>query len=515
MLAHGRGAAPRFDISAAVTLVILGGLAWRVVTTDTVAAMNALVVAEDNASHLSIMAGIRDQQAYLYGDWGAVTDQVVSGLQDYPQGVHTVAAVVSHLTSPAALSPSQAVDHYWAALAICWAVLVLALSEVGMALARHLGARGRPLVLAAVLPVLVALLSPFSTLLTLGFFTQIAAYAALVVLVLLAVLEDAEAVSTWSVGLAVAGLVLIAGSWYIVLPIAALPAACVFRRAGWSWDGRGFVLAAGCVLLSGAPHVWSSLGTGGAAAAVNAAGGVVPLGVVVGSLTVIVPLLLHRVLSVDRRLSAAWWLPWAASMGFSLALMAYQLASAGAVSYYFEKSLYTVLGLSTIGIAALVALSLTAGASSSTSEAVRRTTSVLLVVLLLLPLVLHPGTFFGRALREGRPDVPWGQVLALKARRGGAPILFWHFGTPLYDYQANRLLGAVYGQDDPRRWQAVAVGLPGQAESQLQPLLRDGGRLTLLTATAGASRLLARARTEQRHQVEVVVLPDPRRIVAP
>lgn len=503
---RGSARLPAADVSGALLGAVLTGLTWRLWRSDGAELLSSMSQGEDHASHLSLLMGVRSAGAYLYGGSRPEAEGVFVGLHDYPQAVHGVAAVVSSLVEPAPLSAAAAVSHYGAAVAVAFALFVLAMGEAGAALGRRLGVSGPALLVAALLPVAVAVVGPFQSLFLSGFLTQLTAYVALLGLVVLALLPRSAASDRWRPWLACTALVTVAGTWYLVLPVAAVPAAwCVLagpqtpRRV---WRRTAFVLTV--VAVGGAAHVVVSLSSG-AAAHVNAPGGVIPVGALTVAVGVLAPLLAARWTRTGWRSAPVWWWTWGAAAACSLLLVGYQLATVGGLSYYSEKSLYTLLALSAVGAGGLFAHGI-----ATTRDRGPALLSASLASLLLLPVVVHPGSPVLAGLRPERPSIPWDHVLSLVPESNTAPLLFWDFLGPVEDYHANRLLGAVHGQEAPARWAVVRGALTGQRASDLRPLV-SAGDLTLLTDDPDGTRELLRddLPSEMVGRIRVVTVGRP------
>ena len=463
---------------------------WISRTESAAAALARLVHGEDNASHLSIMMGIRESGAYLYAGRGPLVGRVFTGLQNYPQGLHAVSAIVSQLAHPGPLDVAAAVLHYRLAILLAGALAAVAVSESALALATRLGADGRSLYVASLLPLIIMVLGPPLDLFRVGFFSQLGGYVALGAMVVTALLP-AERVPPWSrLALLSAGLVFTAASWYFLLPVALVLAcaACWPMRAFLrATPGRAAVLAV-ATAAGMAPHVVNSLAAG-AVGALNAPGGVLPLNPVLLGLALGVPLVPILILRDQWRSTVGWWLPWTAAGMFSLLIGAYQLATKGQTSYYYQKSLYTILLLSIVGIAGTAASLLSTNIRTGVAPRSRAALAAALALALVFPAVLQRGCLLTPKWTPARRDLGWGEVLRLLPQRRTAPVIVWQAGDLTSDYQANRLLGAVYGQDGPVRWLAVQRSLHGQNVEVFGPLLHDRGTV-ILTTTADLPRRL-------------------------
>lgn len=436
---------------------------------------------EDNASHLALVSAIRDAGGLVFRADSA--PGLMPGLQKYPQGVHSHVAGISELVyGGGAVTVPSAVQSYSFAILFAYGVMTVALAMLAMTLARVCGAASSGRGVAAAGVAALTLGGPVFSLVSFGFFPQIAAYAALALLCVVAT-DPVWAEHPWArLSVAVACLALIGSSYYFVLPVGALAVTAMLvssganRRQRLLWTGA----VALAVSLLALPIVLTSLGSG-ASNALNAVGGVRFLDRPKLAVAVVISaLLLFRAReqqTVGR--VAGWAAAVAGATLFSYAIGEYQLNTAGQYAYYFFKSLYTIELLAGAGVAAAGAIAF--GVVKGSGRIGVPVVSALGLGCFLYIQSGHVDNELHKTLYAAQFETGFDAALAARSELGLEPVVFWGFGTALDDYNRNRQLGAIYLQDEPARSEAVLSAFREQPPRILAGLANAGRPLTVLT----------------------------------
>ncbi len=486
----------RSDVAAATSgMVVLAALLLPASSRTSAGHLSFLWLGYDHGAHLSILNGIVRAGGYLHGDNGVVEPTVLPYLQGYPQGLHLNVGFVRTLLGQS--DAGSAVDLYVFALLAAFALMATCITLAAVRIAEQLGATPLALVATTVVTTSAVLAGPFALLVIPGFFTQIAAYA-LLALLLLACVHTEFRIRPWLQLVTAACLVsAISSTWYFLLPVAAaatLVVVWLHRRLLLARRVPAAALVAGCALAT-VPHVFVSLGEG-AADWINASGGVVPL----RRSTVVVLVAIALAAPVLRRSAREFLVPhaWCTAMAvlFAVALRQYQVSTLGSTSYYYEKSLYTILVLGLPGVGAVAAVLLTVpGPGRRLDRPALRSAVALLLVLVTGAVYVdqharRPATLY--SINKSVPDLSAPFAAALTGARPDGQVLLWHYGTAYEDFWGNRLIGGALGQASDLRYAVLVAVENEQRALRLRPLLTPGSSLTLITDDSGLKEELAR-----------------------
>lgn len=414
--------------------------------------LGLLAISEDSASHLAIYDTMYDVGGFAY----VAKARARSAQWPYPPGFHLLAVELrSALEHTAGTNKHRGgrFDALWLASILAFGFMIASACVVADTTARRLGAPQviPRLIAVASAGVLIWFWSPFSLFLT-GYSPQLVALGLLGALACAAIAAGSIHPRV-SVGLYAAIMIAIAWTWYFLVPIAGLLVACALWVNRQRLKGRsGEILVAGGVTLgASALPVYQSLRTAGSGI-LNAAGGGNPqeLGTVAAPAVLALGLLVALGQDTgdrrDARRTAAAFL--AVSVGFSLAMRQYQIATTGVTAYFFDKSLYT---LSVFGVAVL------AGVGAVLIERLGAGWRKGIPAMVLLVLA-------GFMITDARPNVPrlagpwtyrdgkltsslqstFAHLIAIEDEIEGRYMVVWenNIGSPIRDYGEARWMNA-------------------------------------------------------------------------
>jgi hypothetical protein len=403
---------------------------------------------EDNSAHLGLTTAARAAGGYLFrgNDPFITTD-----LQTYPQGAH-VATAITAWTVGAGTGPAGALATYTISLLLSVAFLAGAFVLVAARAAAACGVRHRAAPVAAGVAAVALIGGPLLALMQNGFFSQLWAYVLLLVLVAVCVDPDLTRrpwLQLTCVALLGCG---IAATYYFLLAVAGaavLPVLWQHRTPIRASLSRAGVVTLVCLL--GLVPVAVSLGSG-AAGSINAPGGIFPMDRTVLLRTLLIALAVAVLLAARRTaiVLAPVYAALLASVLFGLVLRQQAIAATGTTGYYYEKALYTtfLLAVAATAVGAVFAAdrllewsarpALAAGGLAALSAGVAT-------------LQLHPSApILLHQLKAGQQEQAFDRVLR-DLPAGRTPPVLWHYGTPVEDYIASRMLSATYHRDDVPR----------------------------------------------------------------
>lgn len=445
-----------------------------------------MLAGEDNSAHLGLVVAARDAGGYVYG---ADDEDLNPGLEFYPQGTHVAAGLVADLADEPR-TPRASIRVYTLAVLGATVAMAVAIAVAALRLAVGVGASERAAAATAGVATLAVVGGPLMYLLQNGFFSQIWAYAFLATLVAVSVDPSfGELPRTRLVTIVLLGCA-IASTYYFLLPVALVVAAPAVVRERRILLGDRRLLAA--ILLAcglGAIPVVVSLRSG-AAGAINADGGVfaVDRALLMRVTVVAAVVALVEVLRGNARPVLPWMSGLAGGALFSAALLAQGRIATGSTSYYYEKSLYTMLLLSLIGCAAglMVAIDRAAASSRMLSLLGPATT---IAALLIASVQVRPATaspVYTHQRHAGKQDPAFDLVLSSIGPRDRPPVL-WHYATPGDDFLATKMLSNLYhrGDDARRTFELDAVESSAADERVLLRYLRTEPDVDVITRDAG------------------------------
>ena len=487
------------DATLAVTVVATTALFLTAWSRRTPGGRIALMLpGEDNSAHLGLVTAARAAGGYLFRSNDAF---ITTDLQTYPQGAH-VATAFAAWTVGAGTGPLGSLSTYTISLLLSVASLAGAFVLVAARAAAACGVTGRTTPLAAGVAAVALIGGPLLALMQNGFFSQLWAYVLLLVLV--AVCIDPDLARRPWLQLTCAALLgcAIASTYYFLLPVAGacvLPVLWQHREAIRTSKLRAVLVALLC--LAGIVPVAVSLGSG-AAGSLNAPGGIFPMDRTILLRTLLLSLAVPVLLATRRTAAvlAPLYAALAAAVLFGVALRQQAIAATGTTGYYYEKALYTsfLLAVATVAAGIVVVADRLLERSARPAVAAGGLAALAAGVAALqlqpaAPILLHQ-------LKAAQQEQAFDRVLQ-DLPPGRTPPVLWHYGTPVEDYIASRMLSATYHRDDvPRQQFELQAARTAQADlGVLATYLASHPEAGVITRDAG----LAAALHDDRVAVQV------------
>jgi hypothetical protein len=438
---------------------------------------------EDNSAHLGIVRAITLQHGLLFGEAQHWSGRLLPGHTAYPPGFHVnVALVVSALENlfRTANSGQLVRAYFYGALALqaLWAMTtVLAVR----ALASVRRAAPAALAVVAVAVVLFFVFGPPDNLLQFGFQSQIGALWMLTLEIFVAATPELDDHPLLRLSLLLLAMVGTDWSWYLVSPPA------VVAALAFTWLHRGALLerwrlslaawmVAGVLSL---PPIIAGLMIS-APSYINSQGAVFFLDRVFLAILILAAL---ASVGLPEQIRGNWGRPVNLAGLLAAGLLAvavrwYQVRTAGATGYYYEKLLYTIIILAALGAGAVALVGLSAGIAALKPSRWRQASMVLACAGLtwLSTGVVTPANP-GRHYLTGTwiyPDVGAMHHLLVTAPPGDPrQVLFWGDEPQHDDYFASRFAAGIYLRNSDLRNDFVAVSYVHQDDRQLLQLLRQ------------------------------------------
>lgn len=283
---------------------------------------------EDAASHFAIFENIVAERGLVFGR-SDLSPRLFPELIDYPQGSHFAAAAAYFVAVPHGADSVAARVAFFGAFQIALFLCLGALMSYVARDALHHRTTGEGSMVAALL-VAFGTLGPLLFLMRLGFFSQLASYVLMLTLATLLAAPQGLRVIADRFALVIAPCV--GAVWYFLSPVSFIFLAYSFlTSSGWR-AVPVLAIAAG----SEAFFVWPSVVGLKPLPYLNFSGAVEKIPVV----AVITIALLGFSLRAPRARTMRALLT--ISICFTAVIAVYQLATAKTLSYYFDKSVYTI-----------------------------------------------------------------------------------------------------------------------------------------------------------------------------
>ena len=449
-----------------------------------------VVGGEDNAAHLAIVNAIGTEPRYPFFAAEALRGRILDGYITYPAGFHlSVALVLSAVANT--FGPGGSPDLVRVFFVAAAGVQALWAATTVMAVRSLAGARRSSLagiaVVAGAMVLLFAFGPPGATV-RFGFQPQASALWLLTAGLVAGTSEALDGKPLVRLVLVVLAAVGTAWCWYLVVPVMGfLVIGVVIAERGAYRLQPGWVgLIAGGGLIAALPPIWLSV-EAGAATAINARGGVYsfdPLFLALLVLGGVGPYAALRLFPNTRgRLVAL--VTFGSSLAFSAILLGYQLKTAGAAGYFFQKSLYTLFMLAAVCAGVVLLAGLTDHFAKVGARAPRQVGTAAFALLLAwtvtgLVTPANPGRLY---LAGNARHIDPAEMSRLLADGSGstAPELVWNSAPdPIYDYYASRIAAALSLRESRARFDLIVGNVFAQDPGSLLGFVRvspDGVRI--------------------------------------
>lgn len=441
-----------------------------------------IVGGEDNAAHLAIVNAIGTEPRYPFFAAKALQGRILDGYITYPAGFHLSVALVRSAVANT-FGPGGSPDLVRVFFVSAAGVQALWAATTVMAVRSLAGARRSSLagiaVVAGAMVLLFAFGPPGATV-RFGFQPQASALWLLTAGLVAGTSEAFDGRPFLRLVLVVLAAVGTAWCWYLVVPVMGfLVVGVVIAERGAFRLRPGWVgLLGGVGLLAALPPIWLSV-EAGAATAINARGGVYSLDPFFLALLVLGGVgpyaALHLFPNTRGRLLALVTV--GSSLAFSAVLLGYQLKTAGAAGYFFQKSLYTLFMLAAVCAGVVLLAGLTHHFAMVGARAPRQVVTAAFALLLAwtvtgLVTPANPGRLY---LAGNARHIDPAEMSRLLADDSGstAPEVVWNSDPdPIYDYYASRIAAALSLRESRARFDLIVENVFAQDPVSLLGFVR-------------------------------------------
>ena len=286
---------------------------------------------EDMVTHFSLANAIGDNNGYLYGSKN-YKERIATGLENYPQAVHYNFSFLANGTSTFENRNLLKMYEYYFLFNFILLLIVLCQSVFELALSANKSILLR--LVAAFLMFLIMNNTVFVNTYKYGFISSAVCLAILVALVNMLVNKKLFRHDWLWLGVIILLNGAVAGSWYFMSPLAlALSPYFIYKHTKLRY-WISYIL----IFLIAVPPIYFSLNSG-AAAGVNNAGAIerIPLHYILlllgGAL-----LAVYNYGQLNKALLRGYVVALIFALSFSAAILIFQQATTGGISYYFIKS---------------------------------------------------------------------------------------------------------------------------------------------------------------------------------